>query len=267
MKILVCIKQVMDLDLRQKPEPEGVWLRETSDTLFRMNRYDEYALEQALALKDRNPDTVIHALTVGPDRAASVIGRALSMGADEGIHLRCARPLLSAMETAGAIAAYAGQLGFDLILTGVMSEDAMQCQVGPMLAKLLTIPCAVAVTSTTLPSEESLLPVVSELEGMRSEKITVTLPALLTIQSSENRPRYPSLSNILRAKGKNLQSLEIGDPELLTPRQEFTDLDYPPRATKGVVLEGERDEKAGQLLTILHERSLLRVISTVGQGE
>ena len=265
MKILVCIKQVIDSDAPHRIATAGSWLKEDSGTPFRMNCYDEYALEEALILKDTIPGVEIHALTLGPDRAGQVISRALSKGADEGIHLRCNRLPLAAFETATAIAAYAQGHNFDLILAGVMSEDAMQCQVGPMLAALLDIPCAVAVIKTAVAPEERSVSVVSELEGMLAESVTIKLPAVLTIQSGENRPRYPSLSNILRAKQKIVRTIDV--TELTAePRQEFGPLTYPPAATKGIILSGGLAEKAEQLLTILQERSLLNSSASSGRG-
>lgn len=257
MKILVCIKQVIDTDGELHFAPGARWLREDGDASYRMNRYDEHALEEALLLKERIPGVVIYVLSVGPDRVTQVIRRALSKGADHGIHVRCDKAPLSAQETASCIAHYAGNEAFDLILAGVMSEDAMQCQTGPLLAALLSRPCAVSVVSASLGTGERFVTVDSELEGMLTERVAVSLPALLTIQSGGNTPRYPSLSNILKAREKTFLTLEAGDMPATHPREEFLALAYPVATTKGVVLTGSREEKAERLLGILHERALL----------
>lgn len=258
MKILICMKQVIDSSDHRAIRAVGDWLHEDRDTPFKANSYDEYALEEALILKESLPDVEIHVLTVGPERAAQVLRRALSKGADEGIHLLCERQPLSALETAAGIAGYTRSEPFDLILTGVMSEDAMQCQVGPMLAALLDLPCAVAVVGVTLSPDREKTTVASELEGLLTETIEITLPALLTIQSSEHRPRYPSLSNILRARRKQLLTLAAEPPAGSAPRQLAGAPEPPPAATKGVVLAGTRQVQADRLLDIFEQRSLLQ---------
>lgn len=257
MKILVCIKQVIASDSQLSLSPEADWLQEESDTSYRINSYDEYALEEALILKESIPGTEIHAISVGPERVTHVIRQAFSKGADYGVHIRSDKTPLSALETASYIARYAEEKDFDLILAGVMSEDAMQCQVGPLIAALLSLPCAVSVVASSLTAGDQFITVHSELEGIMTEKIRVSLPAVLTIQTGGNRPRYPSLSNILRAKEKVIVTLDAEGMSADAPREEFLPLAYPAVSAKGVVLAGTREEKAEQLLNIFHEKSLL----------
>ena len=257
MKILVCIKQVIDTDSQPHLSPEAGWLQEDCGCSYRMNSYDEYALEEALLLKEKIPNTEIHVISVGPDRVTQTIKRALSKGADYGVHIRCDKAPLPAFETASCIAGYAREKTFDLILAGVMSEDAMQCQVGPLLAALLSVPCAVSVVAADLAAGDRFMTVHSELEGMLKEEIRVTLPAVITIQTGGNRPRYPSLSNILRAKEKVIVTVDAEELPVTNPRAEYLPLAYPAVSAKGVILTGTREEKAEQLLNILHERSLL----------
>lgn len=257
MKILVCIKQVLDRDTRLAVEPGGLWPVTGADSAFRISRFDELALEEALLLKDRAPEVEIHALTVGPERAAEAIGRALAKGADHGIHLLDDSPCLPAFETARRIADYVRGRGFDLILAGVMSEDAMQCQVGPMLAAMLSIPCAVAVVTLETGTERGKVLVESEQEGGIREKILVPLPALLTIQSCAGRPRYPSLSNILKAREKTIHTLDRSGDKGDRKRVVLGPLAPPDAPVKGHILSGTTEEKAGRLLQLLHERSLL----------
>lgn len=254
MKILVCIKQVMDGDARLEVEPGGRWPVAGADPPYRISRFDEQALEEALLLKDREPATEIHVLSLGPQRAAGVIGRALAKGADHGIHLLDDAPCATAFATAIRIAEYARGQGFDLILAGVMSEDAMQGQVGPMLAAMLSLPCAVSVVA--LETWNGKVLVESELEGGIREKIAVPLPALLTIQGGSSQPRYPSLSNILKAREKSIQVLHAVEDKG-EDRERLGPLAPPPSPVKGRVLSGTSEEKATQLLAILHERSLL----------
>lgn len=257
MKILVCMKQVTDTDASPELEAGSPWLRESADTPFRVNRFDEYALEAALLLKDRDPNTAVHVLSVGPERVVQVVRGALSKGADVGIHVRCDMPWLSALETASHIASFAGNKSYDLVFTGVMSEDAMQGQVGPLLAAHLSLPCAVSVVDLELASDKTFLLVESELEGGLKEKISLKLPALVTVQTGSRRPRYSSLSNILKAREKTIRTVASEGLPRSEPREVYLPLAFPAPSTKGVVLTGTSEEKAEQLLTILHERALL----------
>lgn len=257
MKILVCIKQVLDRDTRLEVEPGGLWPVTGADSAFRISRFDELALEEALLIKDRNPATEINVLSVGPERAAGAIDRALAKGADHGIHLLDDSPCLPAFETASRIAEYARGRGFDLILAGVMSEDAMQCQVGPMLAAMLGLPCVVSVVTLETGTEHGKVLVESELEGGIREKIVVPLPALLTIQSCPSQPRYSSLSNILKAREKTIYTLAMTGDEGGRNRVVLGPLAPPHAPVKGHILSGTTEDKASQLLQILHERSLL----------
>lgn len=257
MKILVCMKQVTDTDTSPEFDPSSSWVKENPNTAFRMNRFDEYALEAALLLKDKNPATEVHVLSVGPGRVVQVLRNALSKGADIGIHVRCDEPWLSALETASHIASFAGNQGFDLVFTGVMSEDAMQGQVGPLLAALLALPCAVSVVDLEIASDKTFLLVESELEGGLKEKISLKLPALVTVQTGSQRPRYSSLSNIMKAKEKTIRTVASEAMPQTEPREVHLPLSFPAPSTKGVVLTGTSEEKAEQLLTILIERALL----------
>lgn len=257
MKILVCIKQVLDRDARLEVEQGDDWPVAGAGTAFRISRFDEHALEEALLIKDRYPETEIHVVSLGPQRVTGAIGRALSKGADQGIHLICDISCLSAFTTAAGIAAYARGRGFDLILAGVVSEDAMQGQVGPMLAAMLRVPCAVAVVALETMADEGKVLVESELEGGIREKIAVPLPALLTVQCSASQPRYPSLSNILQARDKRIITLDATQETMAEKREVFGAPALPQPSTKGRILSGNIEEKADQLLNILHERSLL----------
>ena len=267
MKILVCVKQVLDPDGPIRIAASGRTLEAAPDGLFRMNRFDEFALEAALQIREEFPGTRIDALTAGPARAARTVRRALETGADEGIHLLleddgCRTPF----ETASIIGAAARDRRYDLILTGVMAEDDMQAQVGPMLAEILSYPWATAVMAlqVTPPPESSSGPgvirVERELEGGRREAFALTLPALLTIQSGANRPRYPALSHVLRARSQALETIplsrlyESGAGFAPPVRERLLGLEEPAPLQTGLILAGSPEEKAEALLRILRTR-------------
>ena len=254
MRVLVCLKQVW--------EPEslfdlhGAELRPRPPLRRKISSYDELALEEALRLKDRLPEARVTALSVGPVTAVEALRRALGMGADQAVHiLTPEQPPPRPAALAAWIAAWAGEQGFDLILAGVMSEDAMQGAVGPMLAAKLGLPAVTSVMSLKIDGDS--LEVEREMEGGRRQRLAVQLPALITIQSGPNQPRYPALSNLLRAKKTAPITLEPAVMEVPAEREKILRLAPPEKRRAGLLLEGDTAEKAEQLLAILRERALL----------
>lgn len=255
MKILVCIKQVPDTESNPVITGDYLWIKEEK-IAFRMNRYDEYALEEALVIKDNHPGTTIDVLTVGPERSAAVIRKGLEKGADHGIHLVNQNPALHASGTSSLIADYVSVRDYDLIFAGVMSEDAMQCQVGPMIASRLSIPCAVSVVRSAIDCEERTVTAECELEGGFIESVKLFMPCLITVQTGVNQPRYPSLSNVMRAR--SMQHETIISDSINSGSVEYSrSLSYPESEIKGKKLEGTSEEKAAMLIELLHERGLL----------
>lgn len=270
MKILVCVKQVLDADGPVRIDASGKWIEGEPPTLFRMNRFDEFALEEALRIREGFPGTRIDALSAGPARAAQTVRRALEMGADEGIHLVLdGERYRTPFEIASLIGAYAGDRHYDLILAGVMAEDDMQAQVGPMVAEILGYPWVTAVMSQKLsktgdePHASGTIYVERELEGGRREAFELTLPALVAVQSGINRPRYPALSHVLRARSQALTTIPASPSGGTTPisspapRERIGNLKEPAPVKRGVILSGTPSEKAEALMKILQERAFI----------
>jgi len=263
MRILVCIKQVPDDDAPVAPDAHGTGWRAAEGADWRINRYDEHALEEALRIREAVPATRIDAVTAGPPRIRTALRRALEMGADEGIHILSEdEPSPMPSETSVLLAAWAGGRGYDLILAGTLSEDDMHGQTGPMLAARLGWPWATSVIRLDiLPEAEAAagcpsLRVEREMEGGRREILTIRLPALVAVQTGINRPRYPALSHVLRARSQAIT--EVPASTLPTPEVRERSLRVsPPPAPSCCFLEGSPDEKARELLRILHDRSLL----------
>lgn len=254
MRILVCIKQVW--------EPEslfdlhGAQLRPRPPLRRKMSSYDELALEEALRLKDRLPQAHLTVVSVGPPPVVEALRRALGMGADQAVHLLAPeQPPPRPASLAAWIAFWAQRQAFDLILTGVMSEDAMQGAVGPMLAVALGWPAVTSVVGLELAGRA--LAVEREMEGGRRQRLAVPLPALLTIQSGLRQPRYPTLSNLLRAKQTTPLTLEAAALAAPLQREKVRALAPPEKRRAGQVLEGNTAQKAQRLLAILRERALL----------
>lgn len=258
MKILVCVKQVPDIErISVRNNPSGMPALEISGE-FRLNYFDEFAVEEAVRIKERMARGRIDVITVGPDRAADVLKRPIGMGADAGIHLRTptdADPGPAAV--ASWIAECARPREYRLILCGSMSEDGMNGQVGPMLAARLNLPYATQVIAITPASDPSMLSIQREIEGGIREMLEIRMPALLTLQPGINRPRYPSLSRLLRA---NRQGLETVSTEALEPAGASIDclgLVAPEKRRASQVLTGSTREKAERLAAILEEKAFL----------
>ena len=253
MKILVCIKQVPDMESKFKVAADGRWY-DTADLAWRMNEYDEFAVEQAVLVKDQVGDGDITVLSIGPDKVKETIKKALAMGCDRGVQI--ADDEVSSREpfqVAGMIAEFARDKDFDLILTGMQSQDRGSGQVGILVAELLEMPGVSTVVGFSL--TDGRLELRRELEGGVKARVATDLPAVVTCQLGLNTPRYPTLPNIMKAKKKELVS--IGAAELLKveARQETAKLYFPEKKGGGLILEGEPAEVAARLITILKEKT------------
>lgn len=259
MNILVCVKQVPESESPIAIDESGGWIQEDAITEFKINRLDEYAVEEALLIRQSIPGTCIDVITVGPERCEAVIRRAIGMGADLGVHVRTPSDgYQSPRGVATAIADFARGKNYTLILTGVMSEDAMQGQVGPMLAARLDWSWATSVIFEKISADRKFIYVEREIEGGHRDLLELKLPAVVTIQSGINTPRWPSLSNLLRANSQQLESVSIGEPPKLQRKEFLTRVTYPQKNRAGLVLAGSLRDKAARLLTILGEKSLLQ---------
>jgi electron transfer flavoprotein beta subunit len=254
MKILVCIKQVPDMASRFKVNGEGTWYDGT-DLAFRMNEYDEYAVEQAVQLKEQQgnaPDITV--LSVGPDRVVEMIKKALAMGCDHGVHIQDnASFRKDPWQIASTIAAFSHDKKFDLIFFGMQSQDRGSGQVGALVAEILGIPCVTTVVGFAF--ADGVITAKRELEGGIKAVVKLKLPALITCQLGLNTPRYPTLPNIMKAKKKELLAFPVAD--FLKEKELVATAGAYPRAKKGsgVVLEGDVNDMAGKLVGILKEKT------------
>jgi electron transfer flavoprotein beta subunit len=258
MRILVCVKHVPESDTAIDIEEDGNWIDLDSFNEFKMNRLDEFAVEEAVRFKETLADLCIDVISVGSARVADAIKRSIGMGADNGVHIvHENEEHLTPSLVASWIAQYAKNHNYALILTGAMSEDAMNGQTGPMIAAHLSLPCATGVIFEKLASDEKTIYVEREIEGGKRDTLELTLPAVLTIQSGSNIPRYPSLSNLLRANKQKLEIIESATLSQPETGEEIVRVTYPEKSRAGTVLEGTGQDKAMALLHILRERALM----------
>src|SRR6202140_2572486 len=202
MKIAVCIKKVPARDWQPRLNDTRTWIRE-QDAAFEMNEPDAYALEEALRLKEQHGGEVV-VCSAGPARVAQVIREALARGADRAIHVEDdGLASADAFVTADALAAAMKEDQFDLVLTGLQSDDQGFAQVGVILAERLGRPHATIIME-------------GQAEGGRFQWVAMALPAVLTIQSGINQLRYATLKGIMAAKKKEIRKVNPPAPAAAT---------------------------------------------------
>src|ERR1035441_4598197 len=204
LKIGVFVKQVPAKDAPLAIAEVGGWIRE-ADIGFETNEPDGFALEEALRLKEKHGGEVI-AISMGPDRVKQTIKEALAKGADRGIHISDAEFFkLDPLASAPSISAAIQPENFDLILTGLQSDDQGFGQTGVLLAELLGRPHATIIMAIEVIT--SGLKLKRELEAGWFQWVELPLPAVLTIQSGINKPRYATLKGIMAAKKKEIVTI------------------------------------------------------------
>lgn len=256
MKILVCMKQVPQKDAPLKLNEAGTWIRE--DVSYEVNEPDAYALEEALRQKEKHGGEVV-AVTAGPARAQQVLREALAKGADRALHLEDAAFLtLDALNTAHALAAAIKDESFDLIFTGLQSDDFGFAQTGVILAELLGWPHATIIMQ--IEKKDGGIRVKRELEAGFFQFVEVPLPAVLTIQSGINKLRYATLIGIKQAKNKPLRKVTLDEVKdaLGENLQQIARLYVPEKTKQTEMLEGAPAEVAKKLVDKL--RNQLRVL-------
>ena len=269
MKIAVCIKQVVTREWQLRVAESGTWIRD-SDASFELNEPDAYALEEALRLKEKHSGEVV-VCSAGPARAAQVIREALARGADRAIHVESdALATADAITVATALADAVRDEKFDLVLTGLQSDDQGFGQVGVVLAEKLGMPHAtiimeVLASPSTGSGQAGALRVKRELEGGWFQWVSLPLPALLTIQSGINQLRYATLKGIMAAKKKEIRKVApsagvvVGDASSDAPLQRILKVSFPEKAKQTQMISGSAAEAAKQLVAKLRDEA--RVLS------
>lgn len=248
MKILVCMKQVPQKDVPLQLNESGTWIRE--DTSYESNEPDVYALEEALQLKEKHGGEVV-VISAGPARALQVLREALAKGASRAIHLEDAGLVgLDAVSTAKALAAAIRDERFDLILTGLQSDDCGYAQTGVILAELLGWPHTTIVMQVE--KQDGGIRVKRELEAGYFQFVDMPMPAVLTVQSGIKKLRYATLMGIKQAKNKPLRKLAAADLGPLGPNLlQIQRLYIPQKTKKTEVLNGTPAEMAKKLVEML----------------
>src|SRR4051794_2556079 len=253
MKIAVCIKQVVTREWQLRVNEAKTWIRD-QDASFELNEPDAYALEEALRLKEKHTGEVV-VVSAGPARAAQVIREALARGADRAIHIESdALATADAVSVADAIASAIRDETFDLVLTGLQSDDQGFGQVGVIVAEKLGMPHATIIMEVQ--AGDSGLRVKRELEGGWFQWISLPMPALLTIQSGINQLRYATLKGIMAAKKKEIRKVTPAQSAESTLR--ILSVHFPQKVKQTQMISGSAADAARQL--VKHLRDDARVI-------
>lgn len=251
MRVFVCVKQVPDTETKIKLKADGSGIDETGIKWI-MNPYDEYAVEEAIKIKESKAGAPqITVVTVGPKpRSADVLRTALAMGADDAVAIEAPFDL-DGFSTAQLLAATIQKEGpADLILTGKLAIDDNASSVSQMVAELLGIPHITVVSKLEL--REGELIVEREVEGGTKETYSIKGPGLIAANKGLNTPRYASLPGIMKAKKKPLKEVTAQDLGVtLAPKLKHTRFQLPPEKPAVKMISGDAAQQAQELASLL----------------
>lgn len=255
MKIVVCVKQVPDTEARIRIAPDGKGIAE-NELSWIVSPYDEFAIEEALRLKEKKGGEVI-LVSLGPDRAQAALRSGLAMGADSALHLK--DPLfegLDALGTAWALASAIRPLSPDLVLTGQQGMGSDYSQVPGLLAEILDLPQVTM--AVKLEVGDAKATVEREIEGAH-EVWETSLPAVISAQKGLNEPRYASLKGIMAAKKKPIETKDAAalglKAEDVKPKTKVVALELPAARPGVKMIQGDVDAQVKELLRLLHEEA------------
>ncbi len=254
MKILVAIKQVPDTATQVKIGADGKTIDVTGITWI-VSPYDEFAVEEALRIKDKRGQGEVVAVTLGPERAKEALRSCLAMGCDRAIHVN--DPALAGADslvTAKALAAVIKQEAPQLVLCGRQAIDDDMGAVTAQLAELLGWPCAYWIMEEAVDGDGKSVRVARQVEG-GLEVFDLPLPAVLAAQKGLNEPRYPTLKGIMGAKKKEIKDVKAGDLGLGGEAAQLTvtALEALPPRPPGRIIQGDVQTAVKELVRSLRE--------------
>ena len=251
MKICVLVKQVPNEDAVIKIAPDGNGITEDNLT-FCTNEPDTYALEEALQMKEAFPESEVVVCTLGKNSASQILKEALAKGADRAIFINDDKNYNDALSAAKVIANVLSKESFDLILSGLQSDDDGHGQTGLLLAELLNMTHASLVVGTEILDKK--IRVKKELESGWFQWTEMDLPASISIQSGLNKPRYASLKGIMGAKRKPMDNIERSQIEIIDENNVKMENVYLPQKSKEThYIEGDTDEIVAGIIKVLKD--------------
>ncbi|APH04147.1 electron transfer flavoprotein subunit beta/FixA family protein [Bacillus weihaiensis] len=254
MNIFVIMKRTFDTEEKIVVQNGGI---AEDGAEFIINPYDEYAIEEAIQVRDANSGEVT-VVTIGGEESEKELRTALAMGCDKAVLINVEDDLEEGDQytTSRILAEFFKDKEVDLILGGNVAIDGGSGQVGPRLAELLDISYVTTITKLEINGDQAV--VTRDVEG-DSEVIETTLPLLVTAQQGLNEPRYPSLPGIMKAKKKPLDELELDDLDLeeddVEQKTKTIEIFLPPKKEAGKVLEGELQDQVTELVSLLRNEA------------
>jgi electron transfer flavoprotein beta subunit len=257
MKILVLVKQVPDTATQVKVASDSRAIDTTGITWI-VSPYDEFAIEEALRIREKRGQGEVVAVTLGPDRAKEALRSCLAMGADRAIHVN--DPALENADTLTAARALAAVIRLEapeLVLTGRQAIDDDMGAVGAQVAEVLGWPCLSWIMEEAISADGKTVRVGRQVEG-GLEVFDVPLPCVLTAQKGMNEPRYPTLKGIMGAKKKEVKDLKVADLTAAgfsasVPQLDVVALEALPPRPPGRILTGDPKDMARELARALRE--------------
>ena len=249
MKIAVLVKQVPGSESPLPIKTDNHWVDE-GGIAYVMNESDNYALEEALIIKEKNGSGEVVVVSLGPDRTQKVIREGLAKGADRGIHIKAeTTESFDPLVTAGQFTNALEEESFDLIFSGLQSDDLGMGQTGVILGEMLGM--STASLAVDLEISDGKIRVKRELEAGWFQWVSLSLPACVTIQSGLNTPRYPSLKGIMGAKKKEIKIVDFvtGNANQLLEK-----VHLPKSVKQTIMIDGSMDQQVEKLVDIMRNQ-------------
>ncbi|MFL5814446.1 MAG: electron transfer flavoprotein subunit beta/FixA family protein [Bdellovibrionia bacterium] len=254
MNVYVCIKQVPDTETKIKLNGDSSAIDATG-VKWIMSPYDEFAVEEALRLKEKNAGSTVTVISAGPARVVETIRTALAMGADNGIHIELPETADNNMAAKALAGALKKEAKVDIVFSGKEAIDDGAAQVSQLASEYFGMPCVTVVAA----AEYSATGVKCkrEIEGGAFEMIEASMPVWIAAQKGMNEPRYASLPNIMKAKKKEVKALKMADVGVSEADQKirYKNLQLPPPKQAGKKIAGDPATQAKELVRLLHEEA------------
>ena len=254
MNIFVCIKQVPDTETKIKLNGDNSWI-DTAGIKWIMSPYDEFAVEEALRLREKNAGSTVTVISAGPARVVETIRTALAMGADNGIHVEIPETADNNMAAKALAGALKKEAKVDIVFSGKEAIDDGAAQVSQLTAEYFDMPYVTVVLAVEYGA--GTVKCKREIEGGAFEMLESPMPVLIAAQKGLNEPRYASLPNIMKAKKKEVKMLKAADVGVSDADQKikYKNLQLPPPKQAGKKIAGEPAAQAKELVRLLHEEA------------
>jgi len=258
LNIYVLMKQVPDTETKIRIKSDGSGI-EQSDIKWVINPYDEFAIEEALKIREQQKAGTVTVVTMGPDRCVEALRTALAMGADNAIHVKDDSGAVDSCTVGKALTAVVKKEPVDLLLTGKQAIDDDQAAVFGYASEFLNWPSVSVVVKVEIAADAKTLKAEREVEGGSRHLLELPIPCVVAVNKGINTPRYASLPGIMKAKKKEIKVFTLADLGLGSEptRTEEKEYQLPPERAAGKKLSGEAKAQVQELVRLLHEEAKL----------